>query len=235
MRLHRALRGALDHRQQLLPRAPILYRAPDESVSSSETTTVSTSGQRLRKESTARAPAVTSGRDIDHDDVACPRYEVANAIIAPRDTNREVASVEEKAKHSHEPHVVRERERESARRGLVAHGQALPWRQRITVAAAFRLPNGRRSPPLSIGRSVCVLDEPVLVCPAGRLGPVREPELAIDLVQVELDGRLAQPQLPADRLVREAARDGLQDLRRFSVSPASLSTASVSGSSGRAT
>src|SRR3954452_14937743 len=55
------------------------------------------------------------------------------------------------------------------------------------------------------------LDQPVLVREAGGLGAVRHAELAIDVREVELDRLLSHPQLLADRLVREAAREGSED------------------------
>src|SRR3954470_10287897 len=55
------------------------------------------------------------------------------------------------------------------------------------------------------------LDEPVLVCESSGLGAVRDAELAIDVREVELDRLLRHPQLFADRLVREAAREGRED------------------------
>src|SRR6185437_7920963 len=45
------------------------------------------------------------------------------------------------------------------------------------------------------------------------LGPVRHAELAVDVGQVELDGLLGHPELLADRLVREPARDRREDRR----------------------
>src|SRR3954465_2391160 len=55
------------------------------------------------------------------------------------------------------------------------------------------------------------LDEPVLVREAGSLGAVRHAELAIDVREGELDRLFRHPQLLADRLVREAAREGGED------------------------
>src|SRR3954471_1817150 len=55
------------------------------------------------------------------------------------------------------------------------------------------------------------LDEPVLVREASGLGAVRDAELAIDVREVELDRLFRHPQLLADRLVREAAREGGED------------------------
>src|SRR3954454_13771156 len=55
------------------------------------------------------------------------------------------------------------------------------------------------------------LDEPVLVCEAGSLGAVRHAELAIDVREVELDRLFRHPQLLADPLAREAAREGGED------------------------
>src|SRR6478735_7990940 len=55
------------------------------------------------------------------------------------------------------------------------------------------------------------LDEPVLVREASGLGAIRDAELAIDVGEVELDRLFRHPQLLADRLVREAAREGGED------------------------
>src|SRR6476469_7712082 len=70
---------------------------------------------------------------------------------------------------------------------------------------------GRASRPV---RSMVVdraFDQTVLVSEASGLGPVRDAELAIDVGQVELDGLFRDPELLADRLVREASRDGRED------------------------
>src|SRR5437667_12485302 len=56
-----------------------------------------------------------------------------------------------------------------------------------------------------------VLDEPVLVRVARRLGAIRHAELAIDVRQVELHGLLGDPELLRDCFVGEAAGDGADD------------------------
>src|SRR5918994_2466045 len=43
------------------------------------------------------------------------------------------------------------------------------------------------------------------------LGPARDPELAVDVAEVELDRLLADPELAPDLPVREPARHGLED------------------------
>src|SRR5919206_1768170 len=50
-----------------------------------------------------------------------------------------------------------------------------------------------------------LVGEPVLVRVAGRLGAVLDAELAVDVRQVELHRLLGDPELLADRGVREAA------------------------------
>ena len=57
------------------------------------------------------------------------------------------------------------------------------------------------------------VDEPVLERVARRLGPVRHAELAVDVRQVELHRLLGDPELLADRVVRKAPRQRLQDRR----------------------
>src|ERR1044071_9081808 len=57
------------------------------------------------------------------------------------------------------------------------------------------------------------VDETVLVREPRYLGAVRHAELPIDVRQVELDGLFRHPELLADRLVREAAREGGEDRR----------------------
>src|SRR5262245_32629827 len=85
----------------------------------------------------------------------------------------------------------------------------------------------RRLPPESGGRllPICrqvnwaerlfgadaVRHEAVLEGVARGFGAVRDPELAIDVRQVELDRLLGDPELFRDRLVRQAPRDGPQD------------------------
>src|SRR6266700_8163200 len=66
---------------------------------------------------------------------------------------------------------------------------------------------------MSTGSAVVdrALDEPVLVREASSLGAIRDAELAIDVREVELDRLFRHPQLLADRLVREAAREGGED------------------------
>jgi hypothetical protein len=57
------------------------------------------------------------------------------------------------------------------------------------------------------------IDEPVLERVARGLRPVRDAELAVDVRQVELHRLLRDPELLADRVVREAAGEGPQDRR----------------------
>src|SRR4029077_2839442 len=91
-----------------------------------------------------------------------------------------------------------------------------PAGDRVTTAAEgvreSRTPSGiirgRASSSAVVDRA---LDEPVLVREAGRLGAVRDAELAIDVREVELDRLFRHPQLLADRLVREATREGRED------------------------
>jgi len=52
---------------------------------------------------------------------------------------------------------------------------------------------------------------PFLVREASSLGAIRDAELAIDVREVELDRLFRHPQLLADRLVREAARESGED------------------------
>ena len=55
------------------------------------------------------------------------------------------------------------------------------------------------------------LAEVVLDCVTNSPGPVRDPELAIDVREVELDGVLGDPEVRADRGRRLARRDGRED------------------------
>jgi len=57
------------------------------------------------------------------------------------------------------------------------------------------------------------VDQAVLVGVPRGLGAVLDVELAIDVRQMELHGLLRDPELLADRLVREAARDRRQNRR----------------------
>jgi hypothetical protein len=57
------------------------------------------------------------------------------------------------------------------------------------------------------------VDEPVLERVTRRFRPVRHAQLAVDVRQVELHGLLGDPELLSDRIMRQAARQRLQDRR----------------------
>src|ERR671930_49756 len=69
-----------------------------------------------------------------------------------------------------------------------------------------RCPSPARSRP-----SAAAIDQAVLLREADCGGAVRHAELPVDVAEVELDGLLGDPQLLADRLVREPAHHGLED------------------------
>ena len=77
-----------------------------------------------------------------------------------------------------------------------------------------RLPSSPRiRSALWLGAVERQLDQTVLIREASRLGPVGHVELPVDVREVELHGLLRDPELLRDRLVREPARERLQDRR----------------------
>src|SRR5947207_15653984 len=69
---------------------------------------------------------------------------------------------------------------------------------------------------VSRGISSCALDDDfrqtLLVGVAGSFGPVRDAELAIDLVQMELHGLIAEPEILRNRAIRQTSRHAPPDL-----------------------
>src|SRR6266478_2235579 len=86
---------------------------------------------------------------------------------------------------------------------------SLGWERVRPLAWCSRPRSSAASLAGALGRAV--LDEALLECVAGGLGPVRDFELAVDVRQVELDGLLGDPELLCDRLVRQASRHGAHD------------------------